>query len=113
MADLFVGIEVEPALSPLVLRPTVPGDSQNLQASVGKFDQILLQGINAESVSDRELGRFAVRPVGLDQEFAIAIEKARADAEILEGRAGEIPEHRSVARVRHGELVVRAGPPRR
>ncbi len=78
VADFFIGIEVEPALSALVLRPAVPGDPQRLQAPVGKFDQILLQGIDAERVFDLEFGGLAVRPVGLDHELAVAPEEARA-----------------------------------
>ena len=75
MADRFVGIEVEPALPALVLRPAVPGDRQRLQAPVGEGDQILLQRRDAERVFDLEFGELAVRPVGLDEELAVAAKK--------------------------------------
>ncbi len=52
----------------------------------------------------------AVRPVGLDHELAVAAEEARLDAEMLEGRIGEIAEHRLLRRVVHRALMVRAGP---
>ena len=75
VADLLVRIEVEPALAALVLRPAVPGDRERLQPAVGKFDQILLQRIEAERVFDLERGELAVRPVGLDEELAVRRKK--------------------------------------
>ena len=41
--ELLVGIEMEPALAALVLRPAVPGDAERLHPAVGKGDQVLLQ----------------------------------------------------------------------
>src|SRR5262249_46071967 len=52
--DLFVGIEMEPALSALLLGAAIPGDRQRLQAAVRQFDQVLLQGIDAEGVLNLE-----------------------------------------------------------
>src|SRR5262249_57043208 len=91
--DLLVRIEMEPALAALLLRPTVPGDRQRLQAAVGKLDQVLLKRVEAERVLDLEGGELAVRPVGLDEKFAVLAEEARAHAVMLEARVVEVAEH--------------------
>src|SRR5579875_170069 len=54
VADVFVGIKMEPALPALIFRTAVPGNRQSLQTAVWKFNQILLQGIDAEGVFDLE-----------------------------------------------------------
>ena len=104
------GIEVEPALAALVLRPAVPGDRQRLQAAIGKLDQVLLQRIEAEGVLDLERGELAVGAVGLDEELAVLAEEARAHAVIVEARVVEIAEHRFLGRVVHRVLVLRGAP---
>src|SRR5271157_3868884 len=101
---------MKPALSALVLGPAVPGERQRLDAAVGKFDQIWLEGKNAEGVFDLELGELSVRPVGLDHELAVAAEEARLDPVMVESRAGKVTQHRLFRRMVHGELVVRAAP---
>src|SRR5262249_12804643 len=78
--DLLVPVGMEPALAALLFRARVPGDREHLQAAVGKFDEILLQRIDAEGVFDLERRELAVRPVGLDQELAVAAEKAGTHA---------------------------------
>ena len=40
----------------------VPGDGKRLELPTGQFDEVLLQGIDAERVGDLEVGRFAVGP---------------------------------------------------
>ena len=104
------GIEMKPMLAALLLRPGVPGERQRLQTSVGECDQILLQRIDAERVFDLEHGELAVRPVGLDQKFAVAAEEARGHAVIIERRAGKIAQHRPIGRVSHGVAVLRRVP---
>ena len=110
VADFFVRIEVKPTLAPLVFRAAVPGDGEGLQSSIGKFDQVLLQRIEAERVLDLEHAELAVRPVGLDQEFSVLAEEARAHAVVVKVRVVEIAEHRLVGRVIHGVLVLRRSP---
>ena len=94
VADLLVGIEVEPALAALVLRPAVPGDRQRLQAAIRELDQVLLQRIDAEGVFDLERGELAVGAVGLDEELAVLAEKAGAHAVVVEARIVEVAQHR-------------------
>ena len=108
--DLFVRVEMKPALAALVLRPAIPGDRQRLQPAVGKFDQILLQRIEAERVFDLEGRKLAVGPVGLDQEFSVLAKEARSHAVIVEARIVEIAEHRFVGRMVHRMLVLRRAP---
>ena len=110
MLDLLVGIEVEPMLSPLLLRAAVPGDRQRLHAPVREFHQILLQRIDPEGVLRLEGGELAVRAVDLDQEFPVLAEEARAHAVIVENRIVEIAEDRRGGRMVHGLLMVRPLP---
>ena len=111
--DVLVGIEVEPALAALVLRPRVPGERERLHAAVGEFDEILLQRIEAEGVFHLEGRELAVRPVGLDEELAVLAEEARLHAVIVEARVGEVAEHRGVGRMSHGVAVLGRVPQRR
>ena len=69
--DLLARIEMKPALPALLLRPAVPGDRERLQPAVRKFDEILLQRIDAEGVFHLERRELAVRPVGLDEKLAL------------------------------------------
>src|ERR1700750_1027177 len=110
VADLLAGIEVEPALPAFVLWPRVPGDRQRLDAAVGKFDQVLLQRIDAERVFDVENGELAVRAVGLDAKLSVLAEEARRHAEIREGRIVEVAAHRRVSGVIHRVPVLRRAP---
>lgn len=73
--NLLLWIEMEPTLPALALRPRVPCDAERLVAPAGKFDQILLQRLDAERVLDLEIGELAIRPVGADHEPAVALEK--------------------------------------
>ena len=110
VANFFVRIEVEPTLAPLVFRAAVPGDGEGLQSSIGKFDQILLQRVEAERVLDLEHADLAVRPVGLDQELSVLAEESRTRPVVLKIRIVEVAEHRFLGRVIHGMLVLRRSP---
>jgi len=105
--DLLVRMEMEPALSALLLGAAIPGDRQRLQPAVRKFDEILLQRLDAKGVFHLECGKLAVRPVGLDEELPIATEEAGMHAIIIKARVGEIAEHRFVGRMLHGEPMLR------
>ena len=108
--ELLVGVEVEPALAALVLRPAVPGDAQRLHPAVGKGDQVLLQRRDAEGVADLEVGELAVRAVGIDQELAVAPEEPRGDVAVGEGGAIEVAEDGLLGGFGHRQVVVRAAP---
>ena len=111
--DVLVRVEVKPALAALVLGPRIPGERERLHAAVGKFDEVLLQGIEAEGVFHLERGELAVRPVGLDEELAVLAKEARRHAVIVEARVVEVAEHGGVGRVRHGVAVLGRAPERR
>src|SRR6266853_916298 len=111
MLDLVVRIKMEPALAAGFLRPAVPGKRQRLQSPIGEFDEILLQGIEAERVLDLEHAELAVGPVGLNQEFSVFAKEARVHAVIVEACLVEIAQHRLLGHVLHGPLVLRAAPP--
>src|SRR5205807_9119644 len=89
--DLFVRVEMKPALAALLLGTRVPGDGERLQPPVGKLDQILPQWIDPERVFDLESRELAVRPVGLHQELAVLPEEARVNSVIIEAGVVEIP----------------------
>src|SRR5262245_55241171 len=91
--DLLVGIEIKPALAATVLRPAVPGNRKRLYAAVREFNQILLEGIDAEGVFHLEGCELAVRAIGLDEEFVVLLKEARSYAVIVETCVLEIAEH--------------------
>src|SRR5262245_62179575 len=108
--DLLARVEVKPALAALLLRATVPGNRQRLQPTVGKLDQILLERIDAEGVFDLEGAERSVRPVGLDEEFAVFAEEARVHIVIVETRVVEVAEHGFVVGMGHRTAMLRAAP---
>ena len=110
MLDLLVRIEMEPVLAALLLGSAVPCDRQRLNASIGEFDQILLQRKDAECVFHLESGKLAVGTVGLDQEFAVLTEEAGVHAVIVEAGIVEIAKNRVLGRMVHCLLVMRAMP---
>ena len=110
MADLLIGIEVEPALAAVVLRTAVPGDRQGLQAAVRERDQVLLQRIDAEGVFHLERGELAIGPVRLDEEPAVLAEKAGWHAVVLKARIVEVAQHRLFGGMLHRALVLRGAP---
>jgi len=91
--DFLVRIEVKPALAALLSRAAVPGNRERLQPAVRKFDEILLQRIDAEGVLHLERGEFAVRAVGLDKKFPVLAEEAGLHAVIIEASLVKIAEH--------------------
>ncbi len=110
---LFLRVEVEPALPALLRRPGVPADVQGLVPAARKRDQVLLQREGPEGVGDRVLPELPVRPVGANEELAVALEERGRDAEMREARVLEVPDDRFLAGLLHGEVVVRAVPPPR
>ncbi len=57
---------MEPALPALLRGTTVPGDAQGQQASVRKFDQILLQRIPAKGIGNPVFVQLSISIVGTD-----------------------------------------------
>jgi len=110
VVHLVVRIEVEPALAARLLGPAVPGDRQGLQSAAGQFDQVLLQGADAEGIADLEIRQLAVGSVGVDEKPAVALEECGGHARIVETRPVEIAEHALLADVLHRQIVMRALP---
>src|SRR5258708_1274430 len=104
--DLFIGIKMKPALTSLFFWPAVPGDRKRLYSAIRKFDQILLQGIDAECVFHLESRNLAVGAVGRDEEFVISLEEAGMNAEIVEARVVKISKDGGGAGALHGMLVL-------
>ncbi len=103
--DLLAGVEIEPlpALD-------VPGDRQRLEPAAGKRDQITLQRLVPERVRDLELGRLAVRALGIDVVAAVATVEAGRDVAVLEDRVVEIAQNRAVRGHRHRQIVIGPAP---
>jgi hypothetical protein len=108
--NALVRVKVEPALATLVLRPCVPGEGQRLDAASVEFDQVLLQGIDAEGMGHLEVGKLAVGAVRAHHELAVAAEELARDAVLAETHAGEVAEHRLLVRRLHRHGVLRSLP---
>jgi hypothetical protein len=52
VVDRYVGIEVEPWLTPGCGGVAIPGNAQGLLTTAGKSDQMLLQRVHAEGMGD-------------------------------------------------------------
>src|SRR5215510_6783724 len=72
--DRAVGIQLIPALSSGRL-PRIPSKPKRLQASAWQLQQVLLQRINTERVSDIEVADDPIRAVGADNVFSIVTRK--------------------------------------
>jgi hypothetical protein len=105
-----VRVQVNPALTALLLRAAVPTDVECLQASARKLDQILLQGINTEGVFDRIVLKLAVGAVGAHHEFAVLAVEVGDDAKLLELRIVKVAERRILGRLLHCQVMMGAGP---
>ena len=57
----FVTVEVEPALTTVRLRATIPSHAQRLNPAIGQLHQILLQRVSAERVQQFERLNAAIR----------------------------------------------------
>ena len=101
---------MEPALASLFARPAVPGDAERLVAPAGEGNQVLLQRIDAERVRDLVVVKRAVGAVGAYDVLALAPREGRDDTGVLEGGSVEVAEHRRLAHLFHGTVVVRPAP---
>src|SRR5262249_43304667 len=108
--DHLVGVEMKPALAALLLWAAVPGDRQRLQPAIGKFNQILLERIDAEGVFDLVGVERAIRPVGLDEEFSVLAEEARSHVVVVEACVIEVAENRFIVGMGHRVAMLRAAP---
>jgi len=88
----------------------IPGHPQRLQPPAGCLYQILLQGGDAEGVSDFEISGFTVCARSVDPETVIFMRETGGLSLVFERDVTEIGEDRfSVSRL-HGQLVMRALP---
>ncbi len=93
MPDVFVGIEMEPALAAFVLGSAIPRDRQCLQPPIGEFDQVLLKRVHAKSVFHLISCKLSVGPICLDEKFPVLAEEPGLNIEILKARVFKIAEH--------------------
>ena len=101
----LAGIEVEPAVF-----LGIPGHTQGLQATVADFDQILLQGRDAEGVGNLEVGSLALDARRVDPELIAPAKEPGGLAFVLERCIIEIGRHGGRCRLLHRQLMVRTLP---
>lgn len=73
--DILIRVEVNPALTSFLERPTVPANTQHLITSARKFDQILLEGSDTERLCDCIVLEHPVRPIRPHDEFSLALKE--------------------------------------
>ena len=108
--DVLVGLKVKPALPTLAFGPGIPSEGKRLQAPGLHLDQILLQGLDTESVDDREPRELPVRAKSLDHESGAVAKEPRGLPVVARLRIVEIAEHRLFGGPLHGEIVMRPEP---
>src|SRR4051794_17948015 len=108
--DLFVWIQMKPALTTLLLWPSVPCKRERLHATIWKLNQILLQRIHAKGVLDFKGCELPIRVVGFNEELSISFEKPRVHIIVIEARVIKIAQHRLRRGMLHGVLVLRGLP---
>ena len=100
--DVFLGLEVEPALPALRFGSRVPRDGKGLQAAGLELDEVLLERLDTEGVEDGKLGELAVRAQGFHEVAAVPLEEARRLLVVAALRVVEISEHRLLRGSLHG-----------
>ena len=105
VGDPLVGVEMKPALPAVLLGTRVPGNRQRLQPAVRELNEILLQRMDSKGVLNLVIMEFAVRPVGVDEKFSVALEEGGSESGVGELCVAKITEHalfRSPAPSRRG-----------
>ena len=92
--QLLIGVEVEPALTALLLRAAIPRNPERLEAPAGHSNQVLLQRINTERIRDLVIMQRAVGAVRAHHELVARARERGDDAEVIELRIGEIAKDR-------------------
>ena len=105
--EALAGVERKPALPTVGLGAVVPGNGQRLQATTRAFDQVLLQGINAEGVGHGEVLASALFVFGIDVKRAIARAETHLYAGgVRKGLIGEVAPHIVRGRLAHRPAVM-------
>ena len=91
--DIFVGLQMVPALPALRGRPAVPGHIERLQVTLANIDQILLQRVVPEGIFDGVDTGLTILTHGCYPVSSIAFEQARVDPVKADGDIAEITQH--------------------
>ena len=110
VVDRFIGIKMIPALSSILLGPTVPAQLQHLNMAPGKLDHVLLQRINPQYVVHLEICILPIRSLGIDEKLVILPEEPALDPEMFIPGIIKVPENGIRICLLHGQLVVGAMP---
>src|SRR5262249_46061811 len=108
--ERFAGIEPEPPLTTGHARAAIPRNTESLQASPRKIDQVLLKWRNPEGVLDFVIVQRAVRAVGPDHELSAVVRESRGHTSAGKFLRGKITQDADVRRRLHRQLMVRSLP---
>ena len=97
---------MEPSLPALFLRTRVPGQTECLQSTARKLNQILLQGLYAEDILDLEILHLPCRALGADHETRTITVETGGDTIVAEARIVEVAQYRLLGDRLHREIVV-------
>jgi hypothetical protein len=111
--QIFVGVEVEPALSAIRSGACIPGHREGLEPTARETYQQLLKRMDSEGIGHFELDGSAVDTTRRHQEGSVAPRKPGRHSEVLELCAVEVPEQRLWAGLLDGEVMVGTAPQRR
>ena len=106
MWDVLIGVEGKPLL---FLR--IPGDGQALYAPAIEFDQVLLQGAEAEGMRDLELFQIAAGSFRFDHEVRAFTKEASRASVVGEAGIIEVSEHGFGGCRFHRSIMVGSVPP--
>ncbi len=108
--NVFVGVNVKPALTALRPGPCIPRESERLQTAVRKFDQVLLQWFDTEDVSDSKILLFPLLITCPHVVFIVTREEPNGLAIIVDACIIKVAEHGVTISNLHRQLVMGTHP---
>jgi len=108
--NVLVGVNVKPALTTLRLRTCIPRESERLQAAARKLDQVLLQRLDTEHVSDSKILLFSLLISCPHVAAVFTREESNGLAEIVNADIIKVAEHSVTIGDLHCQLVMGTHP---
>ena len=109
-AGIVSASEVEPALTALLFAAAVPSQTQALDTPAGHLDQVLLQRIPADGVTDAVIVQLAIWTVGANKETVVLAIQTGCYAMGGEFHISEVAEYRFIRRLGRGQIMVGTAP---
>jgi len=108
--DLLAGIKVEPALAALLFAARIPSYDKTLETAVGKWNQILLQGVDAEGIRKVEVLKLAVGAFGMNVKLGIFLIEGGSNSVLGKVSIAEVSQDSGVIRQLHSLSVMGTAP---